>query len=180
MRKHNGMRPQDVAILLKIISLENEEWNIARLAKELYISNSEVCEALNRCLFAGLLDSTKKKVMKMAFFDFLCYGLKYVFPVKPGSLVSGIPTAHSAPPLANEIISNGVNYVWPDKDGKVSGQTIEPLYEKIIYAVKNDRNFYELSALTDALRVGRIREVNLARAELKKRFNIEQPVLKTI
>lgn len=180
MRKHNGMRPQDVAILLKIISLENQEWNISRLAKELYISSSEICEALNRCLFAGLMDKSKKKVMKMAFFDFLSYGLKYVFPAQPGKLVHGIPTAHSAPPLSNEIISNGIFYVWENNDSEVSGLEIEPLYKNIVLAVKKDPKFYEFLSLVDALRVGKIREINIARNELKKRFNIEQPAFQTI
>ena len=180
MRKHNGMRPQDVAILLKIISLENQEWNISRLAKELYISSSEICEALNRSLFAGLIDKSKKKVMKMAFFDFLSYGLKYVFPVQPGKIVHGIPTAHSALPLSNEIISNGIAYVWENSDSEISGLEIEPLYKNIVLAVKEDPKFYEFLALVDALRVGKIRETNIARNELKKRFNIEQPVFQTI
>lgn len=180
MRQHNGMRPQDVDILLKIISLEGQEWNISRLAKELHISSSEICEALNRCAFAGLMNKSKKKVMKMAFLDFLSYGLKYIFPVQPEQLVYGIPTAHSAPPLSNEIISNGISYVWKDANSKLSGLEIKPLYKNSILAVKDDSKFYEFLALVDALRVGKIREVNIAKNELKKRFNIEQPVFQTI
>ena len=60
MRKHNGMRPQDVSILLKIISLGNQPWQMAGLSNELYISISEVSESLNRSQMAGLIDFNKK------------------------------------------------------------------------------------------------------------------------
>lgn len=180
MRKHNGMRPHDIAVLLKIISLENKNWNIKKLSDELFISQSEICESLNRCFFAGLLDKSKKIVMKMSLYDFLVYGLKYVFPVKPEGLTSGIPTAHSAPPVSNEIISNGVNYVWEEKSSQISGFAIEPLYKNVVLAVQEAPEFYELMALVDTLRVGRIREVNIARNELRKRFKIEQPILQAV
>jgi hypothetical protein len=62
MRKHNGMRPQDVAILLKICALGQQPWQMAGLASSLRISISEVSESLNRSQLAGLIDFTKKKV----------------------------------------------------------------------------------------------------------------------
>ena len=64
-----------------------------------------------------------KKVMKLAFIDFLQFGLKYVFPQKPGSVVRGIPTSHSAAPLKDQIKSSE-NYVWPS--GKGGASTIQP------------------------------------------------------
>ena len=47
MKEHNGMRPQDIVVLLKIIILDKLEWRIIDLARQLYISQSEVSEALN-------------------------------------------------------------------------------------------------------------------------------------
>jgi hypothetical protein len=37
--------------------------------------------------------------------DFLKHGPKYVYPQQPEVIVRGIPTAHSAPPLNNTIVS---------------------------------------------------------------------------
>jgi predicted transcriptional regulator len=48
IKKHNGMRPHDVVILLKIIALDNENWMMKDIANTLYISSSEVSESLNR------------------------------------------------------------------------------------------------------------------------------------
>lgn len=56
MKKHNGMRPQDIVVLLKIISI-HDSWRNIDLANALQISPSEVSEALNRCMIARLIDS---------------------------------------------------------------------------------------------------------------------------
>ena len=60
MKKHNGMRPQDVVILLKIASKKQLQWQMKDLAIELMISSSEVSEAINRCVQAGLISADKK------------------------------------------------------------------------------------------------------------------------
>ena len=91
------MRPLDIVILLKIATKEKGEWLNKDLAHELGISASEVSESLNRSWLAGFLDETKKKLFRNALLEFLCHGLKYVFPQKPGELAQGMPTAHSAP-----------------------------------------------------------------------------------
>ena len=55
MKKHNGMRPHDVVILLKIIALDNENWMMKDIANTLYISSSEVSESLKRSAWAGFI-----------------------------------------------------------------------------------------------------------------------------
>ncbi|MGK7393296.1 MAG: hypothetical protein ACNS62_01945 [Candidatus Cyclobacteriaceae bacterium M3_2C_046] len=101
--------------------------------------------------------------------EFLQYGLRYVFPVQPGPVVRGIPTAHSAPPLDKQINSSE-HYVWPYSKGNIRGQSILPLYPSIPQAALKDEKLYELLALVDTLRVGRAREKELAVDELKKRL----------
>lgn len=163
------MSPQDVVVLLKIISYGDEPWSQVPIALALYMSQSEVSKSIARSKYAGLLDPSGKIVRRMALMEFLQYGIKYVYPQSPGAVVRGIPTAHSAPPLSNAIQSDE-NYVWPSGKGKVRGQSIIPLYASVVDAVQNDEKLYELLALTDALRVGRARERELAIVELKKRI----------
>ncbi|HJW17094.1 MAG TPA: hypothetical protein VJ499_08235 [Flavisolibacter sp.] len=169
MKPHNGMRPQDVVVLLKIISKGNEDWQNKDLANELHISPSEVSESLNRSMVSGLVDPSKKKVFINSFIDFLVYGLKYVFPVQPGALVKGMETAHSAP-LMKKFFSSQEHYVWADIDGKSRGQAIQPLYPGVSKAAKEDPKLYELLALTDVLRVGKVREMEVARKLLNERM----------
>ncbi|MBU1820336.1 MAG: hypothetical protein KKG00_02335 [Bacteroidetes bacterium] len=186
MKKHNGMRPQDIVILLKIIAFfwgpnrghsskagitfvpkapQNKE-----IATELQISEAEVSESLRRSAYAGLLHDLKlKRVNKKSLLDFILTGLKYVFPTRPGPLVRGIPTAQSAPPLNDLIVSNE-HYVWENAEGTVRGQMIEPLYPTVPLVAYQDSTLYELLALVDAVRTGSARTVNIASEELKKRL----------
>lgn len=171
MKSHNGLRPQDVAVLLKIVALGEEPWRHVDLAQHLNLSQSEVSEALNRCQLSGLISPDKKSVVRTSLLEFLVYGLKYTFPVELGPICFGIPTAHSTSPLDKKIVSKkDEQYVWPAMDGEVKGHSIRPLYKKIPDAAKKDKKFHELLALVDAIRVGRAREQNLAIGELKKRI----------
>lgn len=171
LKKQVITRPQDILILLKIISCKNANrlWNTVILSRELYISQSEISESLTRSSYTGFIGQDKKDVFKNALFEFVVHGLKYSFPVQPGYMERGIPTAHSAPPLSR-IIQSSEKYVWADPYGSVRGFAIEPLYKTVIKAVKEDVDLYEMLALIDALRVGKIREKNFAVEELRKRI----------
>jgi predicted transcriptional regulator len=169
MKNHKGMRPHDIVVLLKIASLGENPWMMKDLANALYISPGEVNESLSRSSYAGLISANKRQLMKMAIMEFLQYGLKYVYPQLPGALVRGMPTAWAAPPLSEHIISEE-QVVWPFAEGTVRGQAVEPLYAGIPRACLLDTRLYELLALTDALRIGKARERNMAVEELTKRL----------
>lgn len=167
MKKHNGMRPQDIVILLDIITRE-EEWTMKDISRELNISGSEISESLQRSCMAGLIDGSKKNVMRNALMKFLKHGLRYVFPQTPGAIVRGIPTAYSAPPL-NDMIMSGDKLVLPYPKGTERAQSVVPLYPTVAESALQNPKLYELLTLVDALRVGRVRERELAAVELEKR-----------
>ncbi len=164
-----GMRPQDVVVLLKLVLEEGKPWTQMSLAKELFMSQSEISESLSRSIYAQLLYEKGRKVARQPFMDLLQYGIPFVFPQQPGNVVRGIPTAHSAKPLSDEIESEE-HYVWPYAKGTVRGQSIQPLYNSILQAVALDAPLYEMLALVDAIRVGKAREKSLAIQHLKKRI----------
>jgi len=167
MKKHRGMRPLDVVILLKIAALRQTEWTGKLISESLGISASEVSESLNRSSIAGLLSADRKKLMTQSLLDFLVNGLRYVFPQMPGTITRGMPTAHSAAPL-KKMIQSEEYYVWPDAKGTHRGLSIEPLHPGVLEACRKDKNLYALLALADVLRVGKSREKSLAIGELKK------------
>jgi predicted transcriptional regulator len=169
MKKHSGMRPHDIVVLLKIAAKGEIPWYMKDLATELGISASEISESLHRSTLAGLIAQDKKRLMKLATLEFLEFGLRYVYPQHPGALVRGVPTAHAAPPLNKEIVSEEA-YVWAYGKGNVRGASIEPLHPKVPEACLKDPSFYEYMALCDALRVGRARERKLAVNFLKQRL----------
>jgi transcriptional regulator with XRE-family HTH domain len=162
-----NIKPQDIVVLLKLVAINNENWNQKQLAEELKMSQSEISQSLQRLQYCGLLLS--KQVMRLALVDFLQYAIAYVFAQKPGAIVRGISTAHSAGALNKTIISNE-QYVWPYAKGNVRGQSIIPLYPSVPDAAQKDEKLYELLALVDAIRVGRVREKELAIEALRNKI----------
>lgn len=172
MKPKAGIKPQDLLILLKIVCWKDRDWRSIDLASELGISPAEVSMALERARSVGFLDSGKHSVMKAPLIEFLLHAVKYVYPAEPGPLCRGIPTSHSAPPLAKRIVSEeNDQYVWPHDEGEIRGQAISPLYPSAPDAARRDPKLYELLALIDALRVGRARERNIAAEEIENRLS---------
>lgn len=167
-RSHNGMRPQDVVVLCKVLLWEGTLWQSKDLARTLLLSPTEISFSLKRCQYARLLDGKGKEVARRTFFEFLLHGLPVVFPVHPGAQVRGLPTAHSAAPLRSQIAGEQA-YVWPDAHSDHWGCAIVPLYPNVPAAAKEDEQLYELLVLADALRVGRPRERQLAADLLRQR-----------
>jgi hypothetical protein len=175
MAEHKGMRPQDILVLLKLVSTTHASKSAnhfptmqqVSLAASLGLSQSEVSAALRRNRIARLVAQGGMQVHPQALLEFLCYGLRYVFPAETGPIYRGMPTAHSAPPLKQFIRSQDI-YVWPSAEGEVRGESITPLYPSVPFAARQDDVLYALLALVDALRVGRAREVALAQDWLKK------------
>jgi hypothetical protein len=165
------MRPQDIVVLLKILTYGKKRWTLAEISKALYISLSEVSVTLERNRIAGLVNQSKRKVNVLALRDFLIYGLKYVFPPQVGTSVRGILTAHSASPIKEQITTGNDNYVWPYYKGSKRGFSITPLYENIPKFIESDPQLYEYLVIVDTLRIGKTREEEIAIKELTQRIN---------
>ena len=161
------MRPQDLVVLLKILCYCGRSWYHKDLAADLFLSTAEVSNALQRCTFSGLLDEDKKKVRTQALLEFLIHGAPYVFPERPNSISRGIPTAHSHPFMAAQFTSDQM-YVWPDAASDSRGLSVAPLYAGAVNAVKKDDQLYLMLALVDVLRMGRVREKEIAIKKLKE------------
>jgi hypothetical protein len=161
MTTHNGMRPQDIVLLLKIILWDSREWQYREIANELNMSISDVSHSLNRSAVAGLFQPDRRKVARQKLHEFIKYGLHVVFPILPGPIATGMLTAHSHPFYQNKFSAEDI-YVWPDLNGSHRGQSIQPLYKGATIAAQKDENLYKLLASIDILRVGRPREINAA------------------
>lgn len=159
----------DLLVVLKLTVLSSPRPSFEALARELAISPSSALRSLKRATDAGLVTADRKP-NRHALLEFVLHGVRYVYYVKPGGLTRGIPTAHAAPPLSSLISSSSEVPVWPDPQGTVRGYTVEPLHQTVPEAVRHDPQLYELLALVDALRLGHIRERNLAAEELRRRI----------
>lgn len=166
------LKPQDVVILLKLVTTGDQQWSFSSLASELGMSPSEVHSGIGRAAAARLYDPQRKLPILKALLEFLVHGVKYSFPPDKGQFTRGVPTSYAAPPL-NALIAqpNDPPPVWPDPEGKVRGYEFSPLYRSVPKAVERDNALYELLALVDAIRDGRARERELAVKELTARLS---------
>lgn len=166
----SSLKPQDLVALLKLALHEDKAWTFPRLAAELSMSASEVHKAVTRARKAGLLD-TGWRPNRVALLEFLLHGVRYAFAPERGPVTRGMPTAHGAPPLAAELLSDGeLPPVWPDATGDARGEALSPLYKAVPKAARRDAGLYECLALIDAMRAGRARERALAAKHLTARL----------
>lgn len=161
------MRPQDIVILLKLVTLKDTPWQYRDLSADLFIPLSEISASLKRSEKAGLYHAEARNVHRLAFMEFIQYGLKYVFPTSPGAMVTGLGTAHSHP-YYKKFFQAEMQYAWPDEEGDIRGLMIEPLHPNVPKAARKDELLYKLLASIDILRVGKVRELKMAVDELKK------------
>lgn len=150
-----------------------QRYSIRSLAVSTGISKSEVSASLNRSYRVGLARNDRKtglaRVNTRALVDLIVHGIRYVFPAEVGPVSRGIPTAFAAPILESSLATTGeLVPVWPDPYGRTKGQAITPLYKSVPYAVRRDPFLYSLLALTDAIRIGGVREASIAAEILKK------------
>lgn len=165
------LKPQDVLFLLKLVVLDGPGSIFPAVPEALGLSKAEVHNSAKRVRNARLLPYDSWNPLRKNLLEFLVHGVKYVFPARQGSETIGMPTAYAAPPLNARIASGGTALpVWPDPEGNARGQALYPLYPSAPQAARRDPALYELLALIDAIRVGNIREQQLAAALLEERL----------
>jgi hypothetical protein len=161
---------QDLYVVLQLAALRGDEpTTYCVLASRLYLSPSRVHAGVQRGVAAGLLDADRR-VQRRALFDFLFHGVRHAFFAERGAITRGMPTAHAASPLVDLISDDGPAPVWPDPEGAVRGESIQPLHPSVPRAAREQPLLYELLALVDALRIGRARERKLAMEQLEQRI----------
>lgn len=167
------LKPQDVAIALKLVVLGSERLPYAALGKAMHLSQFEAHAAVQRLVVAKLAVSIDGNIrpVKESLRRFLVNGAPFAYPPMRGEVTVGMPTAHAIAPLRDLLASaSDLPPVWPDPEGKVRGQSLLPLYPGEPAAAREDSGLYELLALFDALRVGQARERNLAARLLEERL----------
>jgi hypothetical protein len=165
---------QDIALLLKLTLQTGPRVLSKDLANQLFLSTAEISNSLRRCKDSGLLSLSdlEKRVNRPALLEFLLHGIRYVFPAQKGGLVRGLPTSAAMMPLKEQFLDDpDPPSVWPYAEGHVRGLSFSPLYKSAPRAALADHRLYELLALCDAIRGGRVRERTMAAEYLRKALN---------
>lgn len=166
LNKQPTLKPQDVAVVLKLALADEPIPTFSELANALHISASEVHGATRRAMASRLVDRVdgSLRVNKTGLLEFLVHGVKYAFPLAEGPATRGMPTGASSPALRSHF--NQTNelglLVWPDAEGEARGQSVCPLYPAVPAACKKDARLYAALAALDAVRGGAARERELA------------------
>ena len=166
------LKPQDILVLLKLAILGSENWSYASLAKELFISQSEVHAGIQRATISRLYSQPDQRPIISNLEEFLIHGIKYSFPTELGTKTRGIATSYGASPLKELLVQeNDLPPVWPYSKGDIQGISFTPLYKSVPQAAQEDNKLYQLLTIIDALREGRIRERKIAIQELQHRIH---------
>lgn len=167
MRNFNGIKPQDVLIMLKLLALPVASQK--DLSNSLFISQAEVSHGIQRLKIAKLL-TLEGKVNIEACLEFLIHALKYLYPPEIGSFAVGIPTAYARPGFKFVKHKEDDIYVWPYPESKINlkGIALKPFYATLPQASLQDEKLYSLASLVEMIRMGRAREQNIATEKLKR------------
>jgi len=168
-----SLKPQDLYVLLALLSREDASAGYAELAEQTGLAISAVHGALKRAATARLVmfEARRPVLLKPQLQEFVLHGAKYAFAPVWGTLTRGVPTAYGAAPL-NAVIapSSDPVPVWPHAGGTARGLSLAPLYPSAADAALRDSRLYAVLALFDAIRSGQAREREAAQKLLEPYF----------
>ena len=163
------LKPQDLLVVLKMLARGRDSaWTYNGLAVELGMSPSEVHAGVKRAIRARLAradgGSCPARPVVRPVEEFVFYGVPHVFIPDQGGETRGIPTAWAAPLLRESLVGGSAPPpVWPHPEGTSRGYEFSPLYRAAPEAALRDERLYNLLTLLDVFRMGRAREVKMAR-----------------
>ncbi len=158
----------DLFVILKLAALRDPSAPASIVAEQTGLSNDAVALSLHRLGAMGLLkeEGEHRRINKLALRKCLEDAVRWIAPAELGGLEVGLPTAHSAPPLAAKLIGDDDPMVIPLPQGPARGRAVTPLHPLAPGAAARDPKLYALLALVDALRIGGAREREVAAKEL--------------
>lgn len=167
------VRPIDVLVLAKIAMSSSAVSDYGLLAASLGISKGSAHGAVRRLVDAHLLGRSLR-VVRRHVAEMFAFGVGYFIPADLGPEVGGMPTSFGVSPLLEAFGERDDVPVWPSTLGDRRGPAVVPIYETVPFAASQDPELHRLLALVDAVRVGRAREVGLARAEIARYFEVNE------
>ena len=164
----DSLRPADVLVLLKLAVKGHA--SVRALEGELGLSKSMIAVSIDRLRQAKLLKEGEAgglRINRLAVRDFLEHGARWIAPAKIGDFELGLPTAHSFETFARKLSGDPDPVVLPLPHGPVRGRSVSPLHPRAPVAAQKDPKLLRLLAIVDAFRIGRARDRDVARAELR-------------
>jgi hypothetical protein len=173
------LQPVDLVVALKLCChADGLPVSRAESAVSLGISRRRFDDALARLVASRLASAESLRPRAHSLMEFLCAGVPYWLPAEVGAIARGMPAATSGPGLEGlgpiQLAEVG-EWVWPGAPAPFDrhvGKALQPIDPIVPTAAARDQRLYELLSLLDALRIGRVRERDAARAGLSRRLGL--------
>ena len=167
------LRALDVLVVAKLVVSPCSNVVYEDLAVSLGISKGAAHGSVKRLIDARLLGHSLR-IMGRHVAEMLAFGVRYFLPSDLGPEAGGMATSFGVPPLLESFGPRDDAPVWPSTLGDRRGPSVVPIYETVPFAASQDDELYRLLALVDAVRIGRARELGLAREAIAKRFGVSE------
>lgn len=166
----DSLQPVDLLVALKLAALGDANTPLRDLEEQLGVPKSSVGLSVKRLGAFHIIRTagSGKRINRLAFWDLIEHGVRWIAPAEIGDFGLGLLTAHSAEPLASQLMDDGDVYVIPLSGGPARGRAVSPIHPMAPKAASRDPRLCQLLVLADAFRVGRAREKKIASEEIRK------------
>lgn len=166
------LKPQDTLIALKYWSVRRSgtPLGLRDLAQSLGISAGEVSKGVKRCIAAKLMVEREGAFYSETggLLEWLSYGVRFALPKQEAGFGRGMATAWNCPLVKTELVPPNPGYVWLVAGGESEGVILEPIHASAPLAASCDDLLYQALALVEVIRIGKPRELQIARDGLKR------------
>ncbi len=142
--------------------------SVRDLSESIKVSIGEISKSTKRLLSASLLVEREGRFLAEinALKEWLCYGVRYAYPAETIGFGRGMPTGWNCPNVRTDIMPPDPPVVWGVSGGSAEGSILRPIHESVPFAASNDELLYEVLSLMEAIRIGKPRELTIAREEI--------------
>jgi hypothetical protein len=174
------LKPHDTVVALKYgcLALESvpdvarERISVRSIAASLGLSAGEISKSCQRLLKAKLIapvgggdgSALPYNLVRIHMEEWLNYGIQYNVIPEPTGVGRGLVTGWSNTSIRSEFVPRELPYVWLVAGGDLTGEGVSPLYPNAAVAAGQDRHLHYILSLIDAIRLGKPREIGIARA----------------
>ncbi len=162
--------------MLADLAVEPGPVTVRELASRLDMPLASLHRSLATLRKARVYFPERGVVAKTLAYEILTSGMKFMFPPEYLGEGVGVPTAWSARPMRDEIAGAETVYVWPHPQGDARGVLLKPIDPSVPALAMRRPELGELLALGDAMRIGGVRDRDVASELIAKRLGVRPRV----
>ena len=166
----DSLQPVDLLVALKLAALGDANTPLRDLEEQLGIPKSTLALSLKRLAAYRIVREVGglRRLQRIGVRDLVEAGARWIAPGEIGDIELGLFTSHAAEPLAHHLMGDPDPLVMPLPRGPDRGRAVTPIHPAAPRAAARDEKLYRLLVITDAFRIGRARDREVAKTELRR------------